>query len=134
MLKRLAHLCLEVTDIKRTIAFYSEGIGLPVKFTYRQDGEVRGVFFQIGPESFIEAFQVSKPTGITHFCIESDDLDGFIASMQAKGIACTPKCRGNDHTWNTWLRDPDGNAFEIHEYTEESMQRVGGEAVISWLR
>ena len=133
MLKRLAHLCLEVTDIHRTVAFYRDGIGLPMQFTYRQNGELRGVFFKIGPDSFIEAFQVEKPHGITHFCMESDDIDSFIVAMRAKGIECTDKRRGHDRTWNTWLRDPDGHAFEIHEYTSESMQRIGGEAVISWL-
>ena len=50
----------------------------------------------------------------------------------AKGIACSAKQLGGDHTWQTWLRDPDGNAFEIHQYTEHSMHFTGGECEITW--
>jgi len=133
MLTRLAHICIQVADIHRTIAFYRDGIGLPVQFTFRKDGDLRGAYFRIGKDSFIEAFLVPAPAGIIHFCLESDDIDGFIAAAAAWGIACTPKRRAADRSWQTWLRDPDGNAFEIHHYTAESMQRLGGVAEAAWL-
>jgi catechol 2,3-dioxygenase-like lactoylglutathione lyase family enzyme len=133
MLTRLAHICIQVADIDRTIAFYRDGIGLPVQFTFMRNGALRGAYFRIGADSFIEAFQVPSPAGGSHFCLESDDIDGFIAAMGAKGIACSAKKRGADRSWQTWLRDPDGNAFEVHQYTDESMQRVGGVAEAAWL-
>src|SRR5438105_558869 len=131
MITRLAHICLQVKDIQRTIGFYRD-VGLPVQFLFRKKGEVMGAYFKVGPDSFIEAFQNEQPVGITHFCIQVDDIAAFIAAVTAKGIAATPKKLGSDQAWQSWLRDPDGNAFEVHQYTPRSMQLVGGEAEITW--
>lgn len=132
MIARLAHICLQVADIQRTLAFYRDGLGLRVAFTFRKKGALKGAYFALGDRSFIEVFEVEKPVGITHFCIETDDIDGFIAGATAKGIACTPKKLGGDGAWQTWLRDPDGHAFEIHQYTPGCMQFAGGECEITW--
>ena len=32
---------------------------------------------------------------------------------------------GLDHTWVMWMKDLDGNAFEIMEYTADSYQVIG---------
>lgn len=132
MITRLAHICLQVTDIQRSLAFYRDGLGIPVQFIFRRKGEVKGAYLKLGSDSFIEVFEVEKPVGITHFCLQVDDIDAFIAAATAKGIACTEKKIGGDQSWQSWLRDPDGNAFEVHQYTPRSMQLVGGEAEITW--
>lgn len=132
MITRLAHICLQVKDMQRTVAFYRDGLNFPVAFTFQKAGAFKGAYFALGSQSFIEAFEVDHPVGITHFCLETDDIDAFIAAATAKGIACTPKSLGGDHTWQTWLRDPDGHAFEIHQYTERSMQFHGGVCEITW--
>lgn len=132
MIKRLAHLCIQVKDIQRSVAFYRDQLGFPVAFTFTKNGRLSGAYFKLGEHSFIEAFEMKKPDGITHFCLETDDIDSFIAQASAKGIACSAKQLGCDHTWQTWLRDPDGNAFEIHQYTAKSMQFLGGECEITW--
>ena len=132
MITRLAHICLQVKDMNRTIAFYRDGLGFPVTFTFTKAGQLQGAYFALGGNSFIEVFEESQPVGITHFCLETDDIDKFIAAAAAKGIACTPKSLGCDHTWQTWLRDPDGHAFEVHHYTDRSLQFKGGECEITW--
>ena len=132
MITRLAHICLQVKEMNRTIAFYRDGLGFPVAFTFTKNGQLKGAYFALGGRSFLEVFEMEKPDGITHFCLETDDIDGFIAKATAKGIACTPKELGGCQTWQTWLRDPDGNAFEIHQYTERSLQFNGGECEITW--
>jgi predicted enzyme related to lactoylglutathione lyase len=132
MITRLAHICLQVRDIQRTIVFYRDGIGLPVKFLFRRKGEVKGAYFAIGDSSFIEAFESESPVGITHFCLQCDNIDDFMATVNARGIATTPKKLGSDQSWQSWLKDPDGNAFEVHQYTPQSMQLVGGEADMNW--
>lgn len=132
MITRLAHICLQVRDMHRTIAFYRDGLGFAVPFTFTKGGQLKGCYFALGGGTFLEVFEVEQPAGITHFCLESDDLDGFIAAAAARGIACTPKALGGDHTWQTWLRDPDGHAFEVHQYTARSMQFHGGACEITW--
>jgi lactoylglutathione lyase/glyoxylase I family protein len=132
MIKRLAHICLQVKDMERSIAFYRDGLGFPVAFTFMKKGKLGGAYFSLGERSFLEVFQNDNPGGIQHFCLECDDIDDFIAKATAKGITCTPKELGGDHTWQTWLRDPDGNAFEIHQYSERSFQFAGGVCEITW--
>jgi lactoylglutathione lyase/glyoxylase I family protein len=123
---------IQVKDMQRCIEFYRDKLGFPVTFTFMKDGHLSGAYFSLGDRSFIEAFEMEKPDGITHFCLETDDMDDFIAQATAKGVACTPKKIGSDGTWQTWLRDPDGNAFEVHQYTAKSMQFLGGECEITW--
>ena len=126
MFKNLAHVCLNVADITKTIEFYNEKIGLPIKFKFEKAGKVMGVYFEVSKSNFIEAFE--KPglkvnnTGITHFCLETDNIEQFISTMESKGIPCTEKKLECDQSWQTWLKDPDGNKIEIHQYTKESAQ------------
>jgi catechol 2,3-dioxygenase-like lactoylglutathione lyase family enzyme len=132
MITRLAHMSLQTRDMQRAIAFYRDGLGFPISFTFTLKGKVAGAYFAVGGNSFLEVFEFENPCGITHYCLETDDIDDFIAKATAQGIACTPKTLGGCNTWQTWLRDPDGNAFEIHQYTERSMQFNGGQCEITW--
>jgi lactoylglutathione lyase/glyoxylase I family protein len=132
MIQRLAHICLQTKDVRRSIAFYRDGLGFPVAFTFTKNGKVAGAYFALGNRSFLEVFEEPNPCGITHFCLETNDMDAFIAAAAAKGIECSPKKLGADHSWQTWLRDPDGHAFEVHQYTDRSMQFHGGECEITW--
>lgn len=136
MITRFAHVCLNVADLDRTIVFYHTILGLPIKFTFEKAGKVCGAYFQAGEKTFIEAFPRSDlkvvNTGIVHLCLETDDIDGFIRNVSAKGIACTPKKMGCDQSWQTWLQDPDGNKIEIHEYTTRSAQILGGVVQVDW--
>ena len=34
MITRLAHICLQVKDMQRTVAFYRDGLGFPVTFIF----------------------------------------------------------------------------------------------------
>ena len=132
MITQLAHVCLFVSDIQQTLDFYHGKLGLPLKFTFEKEGKLFGVYFSLGGRTFLEAFQVRDGkvpvvnTGLSHFCMEVEDLDAFMAAMKAKGVACTDKVLGCDQSWQTWLQDPDGNRFEMHQYTAQSTQFLGG--------
>ena len=52
--------------------------------------------------------------------------------MRSRGVACTDKSLGCDETWQAWMEDPDGNKFEVHQYTPRSFQHQGGVAVVNW--
>jgi predicted enzyme related to lactoylglutathione lyase len=136
MITQFAHVCLHVKDIGRTIEFYHQKLGLPVKFQFQKNGKVMGAYFQAGDMSFIEAFEVKDlvvaNTGIVHLCLETDNIEADIKSLTGQGVACTPKKLGADKSWQTWIKDPDGNAIELHEYTGESAQLRGGTVVVDW--
>ncbi len=136
MFKRLAHVCLNVTNLERSLAFYQSVGGEPV-FRFTRGGKPFGVYLKLAEATFIEIFEdatLAAPanTGLLHFCLETQDLDGLMAQLRARGIAFGDKKLGCDNTWQIWLKDPDGNAFEVHQYTPKSMQFTGGTVEADW--
>ena len=136
MILNMSHVCINVSDIERTIEFYNRKLGFPVKFSFVKLGRLFGAYFQINPSTFIEAFQVSDlnvcNTGIVHICFETDNIDRCISDLRSKGIDCTDKQLGCSKSWATWFTDPDGNRLEINEYTPESAHICGGTVEVTW--
>ena len=136
MFTRLAHVCLNVKDLARSLDFYTR-LGLEPVFRFTRQGKLFGVYLKLAEASFIEIFEDPKldqpvNTGLLHFCLETQDLDQLMTDLASRGIACSPKKLGCDNTWQIWLRDPDGNAFEVHQYTPKSMQFTGGSVEADW--
>jgi len=136
MLKRIAHVCLNVRNLQRSLDFYTR-LGLEPVFRFTRKGDLFGVYLKLGEASFIEIFEDAKletpvNTGLVHFCLETEDLDRLMADLRTRGIDFTDKKIGCDHTWQIWLKDPDGNAFEVHQYTPKSMQFTGGTVEADW--
>jgi lactoylglutathione lyase/glyoxylase I family protein len=136
MFKRIAHICLNVRNLQQSLDFYTR-LGLVPVFRFTRKGARFGVYLKLADSAFIEIFEdptLEKPvnTGIVHFCLETEDLDRLTADLQTRGIACSEKKLGCDHTWQIWLKDPDGNAFEVHQYTPKSMQFTGGTVEADW--
>jgi catechol 2,3-dioxygenase-like lactoylglutathione lyase family enzyme len=136
MFARIAHVCLNVQNLERSLAFYTR-LGLTPVFRFTRQGKLFGVYLKLAEASFIEIFedpQLASPvnTGLLHFCLETSDLDGLMADLRQRGIALKEKKLGCDDTWQIWLEDPDGNAFEVHQYTEKSRQFTGGTVEADW--
>jgi catechol 2,3-dioxygenase-like lactoylglutathione lyase family enzyme len=136
MFKGLAHVCLNVRDLKRSIKYYSS-LGFKLKFRFtRQEADI-GAYMEISQGSYIEIFEnrnmadVSN-SGIAHFCVEAEDIDSVIHRLEQLGIPFTPKKLGCDNTWQVWLKDPDNNEFEVHQYTGKSSQRTGESVEADW--
>jgi hypothetical protein len=55
-----------------------------------------------------------------------------MATLKERGVEFTPKKLGVDNTWQIWLEDPDGNRFEVHQYTPQSTQYSGGTIEADW--
>ena len=121
------------------IEFYRDGLGLTVKFGLKHDdGTTFGYYLAAGHTTFIEIFdhagaarQWGGPGGplhanvetyYNHFCLEVIGLEAFREQLIAKGLAVTPVAVGMDHSKQAWLKDPDGNAIELMEYTPASLQ------------
>ena len=136
MFKRIAHICLNVRNLQQSLDFYTR-LGLVPVFRFTRKGALFGVYLKLADSAFIELSEdarLEKPvnTGLVHFCLETEDLDRLMADLQTRGIAFTEKKLGCDHTWQIWLTDPDGNAFEVHHYTPGSMQFTGGTVEADW--
>ena len=128
MIKSLAHVCFIVPDLDASIAFYRDVLGLKPAFEFRNEkDELFGVYLHVGGRSFIELFkgkvgQRAEAQTYQHLCLEVDDIKAAVAMLRAKGIAVTEMILGSDCAWQAWLKDPDGNAIELHCYTPESKQ------------
>jgi catechol 2,3-dioxygenase-like lactoylglutathione lyase family enzyme len=136
MFTRLAHVCLNVKNLQRSLDYYTR-LGLEPVFRFTKQGKAFGVYLKLAPNNFIELFEqpdMEAPvnTGLLHFCLETEDLETLMADLRAKDIPFTDKKLGCDHTWQIWLKDPDGNAFEVHRYTDKSMQFAGGTVEADW--
>jgi lactoylglutathione lyase/glyoxylase I family protein len=112
-------------------------LGFKPKFQFTRNGSLYGVYLQIGNDNFIEMFEnkhmdAAVNTGLAHFCLETGDLDALITMLKKENIEFTPKKKGCDNTWQIWLKDPDGNSFEVHQYTTESLQFRGGIVEADW--
>lgn len=136
MFKRIAHVCLLVNDLQRSLDFYAK-LGFTTKFRFTKRGVPFGAYLQIAEDSFVEVFEQGSPapaanTKISHFCLEADDLDAVSEELRLRGVPFTNRKLGCDNTHQLWLEDPDGNQFEVHQYTSESAQRQGGEIEADW--
>jgi len=130
MIKGIAHVCYTVTDIEKSILFYTEKLGFCHAFDFRNSEGVRtGVYLKIGEgRSFIELFQAdgesveSAKIGFQHLCLETEDIEKTKTELNTRGIETTEPLFAGDNAWQIWITDPDGNRIEIHQYTDNSLQ------------
>jgi catechol 2,3-dioxygenase-like lactoylglutathione lyase family enzyme len=135
MIKQLAHACIFSSDLVATEQFYCGKLGLKRTFDFIKDGELYGFYIELGNGTFLEVFAEpveKRPARIRHLCFEVDDIDESIARLEEQGVAHTEKKRGGDHTWQTWIKDPDGIDIEFHQYTEQSSQQCGTDCPVDW--
>ncbi len=126
---RLAHVCIETTDLEMTEAFYA-AVGLNRRFEFRnQNGELVGFYLAFDNQSYIEVILNKTPKGegiVRHFAVEVDDVDELRERLLAHGSDVTEKEFCGDRIWMVTCKDPNGVFIEFQQYTAESMQLVGG--------
>jgi len=132
----LVHVCINVKNLECSMEFY-QNLGFKPKFKFTRQGKHYGHYLEINHNHYIELFEnpyMDAPvnTGIAHFCLECHNMDKLIDELDSKGILHTEKKLGCDNTYQIWLADPDGNSFEIQQYTPESLQKNGGEVEADW--
>ena len=132
---RLAHACIESADLEATERFYA-CLGLQRQFEFRNlEGLLIGFYLRFDNRTYLEVIRVCsvRPEGgLRHFAIESDDVGALRERLLAEGYEASDKFLGKDHTWMVETRDPSGVFIELHEYTPESMQSVGGTCLIDY--
>lgn len=125
--RSLAHICLRVADLERSIRFYRDILGLSPVFQFFDENKKRfGIYFHFGDRNFLELFENPGEKGpkgsFLHFCIETQDLDATVAEIAKRGCPIDrPPQLGCDGTRQAWIKDPDGNPIEIFCYTDKSL-------------
>ncbi|MFL6601918.1 MAG: VOC family protein [Steroidobacteraceae bacterium] len=140
MIISLNHIGISVANLERSIAFYRDGLGMELVFEDVFEGaqyeRILGLKGATGKVAVlkvgniqIELFEFLHPPpkpndpnrpvcdhGITHFCIEVTDIDGYYKRLNSVGATfhCAPLLFAGEGT-ATYGRDPDGNVFELLE-------------------
>ena len=105
----------------------------------RMENTKWSVYMTWTENTFIELFYVPsarrrripnprKDLNYTHFSLEVDDLKAFRSQVQKRGGAAYIETEielGLENTYTMWMHDPDGNRFEVMEYTPQSYQVTG---------
>lgn len=139
LIKQVAHACIFAHDLGVTEAFYNEVLGIPTAFTFQRGEERIGYYLDLGGRTFIEVFRkaesrFAETDQINHICLETEDIDGLVAHVRAKGVTVSDKKVGADGTLQAWLADPNGVKLEIFQYMDESLQfkAPGSVCQVNW--
>lgn len=97
-----------------------------VWLTYIEIGE--GTFLELFDQLGAFLFHKAKPINFNyqHFALIVDDIYAVREELISKGVTIdTDISFGPDNTYQLWIHDPDGNKFEIMQYTDKSFQLIG---------
>lgn len=140
MIRKLAHLNFVTDDLPGIVDFYTDKLGLKVKFTLNnQRDEPFGYYFECGDSTFLEFFDQKMAAEVwggevgdltpgrryKHFCFEVTGLDEYCKQLREKGVPVTEISTGMDNSRQAWVTDPDGNPIELMEYGAFSTQLTG---------
>ncbi len=118
----MLHLGLRVTDLERSLAFYT-GVGYAERGHVPETGFGSLTMLQLPDDPFVSLELVHDParpvqdTGaVNHLVVQVDDLDAAIAELAGKGIAAEPPEEPGPGLRTSWLTDPDGYRIELVQW------------------
>lgn len=115
---KMAHVCIHVLDLDRSVAFYKEAFGLePVREKGPEDGSFKLVFlandacdFQLELTWNADREEPYNQGGHDiHLAFATDDLDGLRAKHEEMGIVSFV----NERMGIYFVEDPDGFFIEV---------------------
>lgn len=98
MITGIGHIGVGVKDIEKTARTLSEVLGVPMpEITELPERHAKVALVNLGPISMelvqeddenglLGSFVKQKGEGIHHFCMDTDDIEGDIAALKAKGV------------------------------------------------
>lgn len=131
MVKGIAHLAFQVSDMDKSVAFYENILGFKKKFTLGDDGGKPWiVYLQVSKNQFIELFYAHqelersyRASSYQHLCVEVEEIHRFADEIVKKGVPLDKEVTmGLDNNFQCWISDPDGNPIELMEYGLSSLQ------------
>lgn len=119
-MKRIDYAIVFVSDMTRSIAFYRDALGLPLKFEspswteFATDGTTLALH-----QAEVPSLGVMKrplPAGSCHPGFQVDDIDAFHQRLLAKGVLCLAPPKIEEFGGKLALySDPDGLPISISE-------------------
>ena len=127
------HVAVAVEDFDAEAAFYSEVLGFPEAFLFRDEGgaPVFG-YFQINESTFVELVPVGpdRPAGLLHFGLEARDAASVVEHLRVAGVSVADPVLSS-FTASIVARavSPAGTSFEVLQFGPKSLTR---KAMESW--
>lgn len=151
----IMHLSFYTDQMDKMRDFYENKLGLKAKiimhyeaykgnnkrkaWAKRAETNPKGIayiFIEIAPGQYLELFPkadgqkehepANSRVGYSHFALMVDDIYVAREELVKAGIEIDVEPnKGQSETWQMWIHDPDGNKFEIMQYTAKSLQHYG---------
>lgn len=122
----LSHFIVFVSDMARSVAFYRDVLGLPVRFESPKwteldtPGSTLALHLADVPSKSVISPD-AIPAGQCHLSFAVDDLDEFHQEMIAKGVPCLQPPEEEDFGGRlAGYADPDGLPFWVGEKSDQS--------------
>jgi glyoxylase I family protein len=107
----LHHVSINVSDLDRSVAFYTETLGLAVD-PNRPGLAVDGVWLNLPSGQLHLIVGEVPPANGQHFAVGVSDLDDAVAELRGAGVAVRGPFPVGDAR-QAFVSDPDGNAIEL---------------------
>ena len=119
---RMLHLGLRVTDLDRSLAFYTAlGFAEVGRVPATEFGSL--TMLQLPDDPFVSLELVHDPGrpvadigAVNHLVVQVDDLDATIADLAGRGVPAEPPAEPGPGLRTSWLTDPDGYRIELVQW------------------
>jgi len=123
----LDHLVLNVDDVERSLAWYTERLGLAgVRVDDWRSGDVPFPSVRVSDGCIIDLFAADgplEPGRLNHFCLVANraDVDRIATDDDFTVVdGPGPRFGARGAGWSVYVSDPDGNTVEVRSYEESS--------------
>jgi catechol 2,3-dioxygenase-like lactoylglutathione lyase family enzyme len=119
MFKFIEHVAVHCADLKVSVPFYEDCFGFKAYSHHDRPGG--GITYMRLGSTVLELTQKQGETmSGMHFALETDDMDGDVAHLAAKGVEMTQEPRplsakrpGEGDTRRAVFKGPDGEMIEV---------------------
>lgn len=128
----LNHVGIVTSKYQETYDYYTKALGFREAYTVKNaDGTTLLTYLQLNRDTFIELIpaQAGQATGITHFGIESGNLNAAIERLRQNGQTAPDPSLTPAKANSSRVRDPNNVEIEVMEFGPESSQY---KAINSW--
>ncbi|MCG3180638.1 MAG: hypothetical protein BIFFINMI_03000 [Phycisphaerae bacterium] len=108
-----------VTDVKRSVDFYSRALGFRMTGSYMPDGRLCWACLKSGDADLMLSLPEGTVGGGCIYYYYTDDVVGLHAALARKGIETTQPFVTFYGMKEITLRDPDGNVITVGQNTDE---------------